>query len=284
MDHMMPGMDGIEAVRIIREKIGTDYARNVPIIALTANAIIGNEEMFLEHGFQAFISKPIDAQRLDSVLRQWVRNKNIEKELSAGSELEPAVTETFTLPFDDVDTVAGLERFSGNEEIYKSVLKSYVTNTRSLLDSLSGHLEEENLTDYAILVHGIKGSSFTIGAMDLGAKAEHMEHLAKAGEKERVLAENSAFVESVKNLLDLIDSALSVYKSQTSKPVATAPDPALLRELREACAEYDVGRIDRIMAQLDSFEYEKGTELVTWLQGQVDDMNFRVIIEGDWPA
>jgi len=59
MDHMMPEMDGIEATRIIREEIGTEYSQNVPITALTANAIVGNEEMFLSKGFQALISKPI---------------------------------------------------------------------------------------------------------------------------------------------------------------------------------------------------------------------------------
>ncbi|MCL2184261.1 MAG: ATP-binding protein [Treponema sp.] len=79
MDHMMPGMDGIEAVRIIREDIGTDYARNVPVIALTANAISGNEQMFLENGFQAFISKPIDMIRMDSILRKWVEKKDYKE-------------------------------------------------------------------------------------------------------------------------------------------------------------------------------------------------------------
>jgi CheY-like chemotaxis protein len=73
MDHMMPGMDGVEATKNIREKIGTPYAQNVPIIALTANAIVGNEEMFLANGFQDFISKPIDTAKLDAVLRRWVK-------------------------------------------------------------------------------------------------------------------------------------------------------------------------------------------------------------------
>ncbi|MDR2611293.1 MAG: response regulator [Deltaproteobacteria bacterium] len=83
MDHMMPGMDGIEAVRVIREEIGTDYARDVPIIALTANAIIGNEEMFLASGFQAYLAKPIDMGAMDRVLQTWVRNKDKEAELAA---------------------------------------------------------------------------------------------------------------------------------------------------------------------------------------------------------
>ena len=81
MDHMMPGMDGIEAVRIIREEIGTVYAKNVPIIALTANAMADSERMFLSNGFQAFIPKPIESARLDAVIRQWVRDRRQEAAL-----------------------------------------------------------------------------------------------------------------------------------------------------------------------------------------------------------
>ena len=68
MDHMMPGMDGIEATRIIHEEIDSDYARNIPIVALTANALVGNEELFLSKGFCAFLSKPMDSRKLAEVL------------------------------------------------------------------------------------------------------------------------------------------------------------------------------------------------------------------------
>ena len=71
MDHMMPGMDGIEAVAEIRA-IGTEYAERVPIAALSANAIAGSEKMFLEHGFQDFLAKPIEPAKLDAILRKWV--------------------------------------------------------------------------------------------------------------------------------------------------------------------------------------------------------------------
>ena len=77
MDHMMPGMDGIEATRLIRA-IDAEYARTVPVIALTANATAGNEEMFLANGFQAFLSKPLNVNKLDSVIQQWVRDKSKE--------------------------------------------------------------------------------------------------------------------------------------------------------------------------------------------------------------
>ena len=73
MDHMMPGMDGIEAANAIRA-LDTDYARTIPIIALTANAIQGTEQLFYANGFQAFLSKPIDIMQLDSVIRKWVHH------------------------------------------------------------------------------------------------------------------------------------------------------------------------------------------------------------------
>jgi CheY-like chemotaxis protein len=79
MDHMMPEMDGIEATQIIRTQIPGDYAKTLPIIALTANAISGNEEMFLQSGFNSYISKPIDIMRLDTVLNQFVRDRTREK-------------------------------------------------------------------------------------------------------------------------------------------------------------------------------------------------------------
>ena len=74
MDHMMPGMDGVEAAKRIRN-IGTRYAMKVPIIALTANAIAGNEQMFLNNDFQAFLAKPINIMYLDAVVKRWVRDK-----------------------------------------------------------------------------------------------------------------------------------------------------------------------------------------------------------------
>jgi CheY-like chemotaxis protein len=72
MDQMMPEMDGLEAARVIRNEIDLEYTKTVPIIALTANALKGNDAMFREHGFHDFLSKPIDILKLDEILRKWV--------------------------------------------------------------------------------------------------------------------------------------------------------------------------------------------------------------------
>ena len=77
MDHMMPGMDGIEATKAIRA-LDSAYAKNIPVIALTANAVAGNEQMFLNNGFNAFLPKPFNVKLLDSIILQWVRDKSKE--------------------------------------------------------------------------------------------------------------------------------------------------------------------------------------------------------------
>ncbi|MCL2791197.1 MAG: ATP-binding protein [Desulfobulbus sp.] len=292
MDHMMPGMDGIEATRIIREEIGTDYAIELPIIALTANAIAGNEKMFLSHGFQAFISKPIDMIRLDSVLRQWARNKDHEKEhdmergycifgkrMLHAENGEPPLG---GVAIDGVDIAAGLERFAG-EEAYIKVLQSYAANTRPLLAEIQKHLASGDLNSYAIAIHGIKGSSFGMAAIQAGTAAERLERLAIVGETERILAENGAFIEYMENLLDSIDGALAAYNSKNRRSTMAAPDPSLLQELREACGAYDAGRVDAAMSRLESFAYESGAELIAWLREQVEEMNYAVLSGGDWP-
>jgi signal transduction histidine kinase/FixJ family two-component response regulator len=79
MDYMMPEMDGLEAARIIRNEIGTEYARTVPIIAFTADAAVGSAEMFFQNGFQGFISKPINMKELNSVINTFVRDKEYEE-------------------------------------------------------------------------------------------------------------------------------------------------------------------------------------------------------------
>ncbi len=281
MDHMMPEIDGIEALRIIREEIGTEYARNIPVIALTANAIMGNEEMFLNQGFQAFLSKPIDIAKLDSVLRRWVRNK--DKEARPGAlaapppEDLPGAQGPAALRIDGVDTEKALERFAGSEEVFLDVLRSYSANTRALLGRLEEHLAAGNMDAYAIAVHGVKGASYGIAAQEAGKLAEGLEMAARAGQAGAVKASHAAFEAKATALLDAIDAATEAVGGE-HKPLAPAPQPMLLAQLRSACAAFDMDGVDAAMEALEAFRYESGEELVAWLRRQIDNMDFEAVI------
>ncbi len=283
MDHMMPNMDGLEATRIIRKEIGTMYANNIPIIALTANAIVGNKEMFLNNGFQDFISKPIDTIKLDSVLRRWVRDKKLEQDLPAKEVAAPpkkGSEETLLkgIAIKGLDMKGTLKRFSGDEGVIIEVLRSYATATGTILGNMKECLDGERLADYAIAVHGIKGSSYGICAREVASLAEALEKAARAGNLPAVRAGHETFEKTAEKLIKAIDGTLTRIKA-ADKPTAKAPNPELLRQLHEAVISFDMDRIDAIMADLEALRYESepGRELMAWLREQIDNMTFEAI-------
>jgi CheY-like chemotaxis protein len=207
MDHMMPGMDGIEATKKIRE-IGTEYAKTVPIIALTANAIVGNETMFLRSGFQAFLSKPIDIMRLDAEVRHWLRDKSQETEPDEIHASRHAVAKPpAALEVEGLDKAKALTAFGGSEETLVIVLQSYVDNTPELLDKIRTY-NEAQLQDYVLVVHGIKGTTYGICVESVGKQAEELEHAARRGDMQYVAEHNAKLIKAVEDLIERIRAAL----------------------------------------------------------------------------
>lgn len=310
MDHMMPGMDGLETARIIREEIGTDYARNVPLIALTANAIVGNDKVFLEKGFQAFLSKPIDAQKLDASIRRWVRDNAYERQVAAqnaargetlgyeglnmrkGGDRRGGVERRSGLDrramrasslaprlfVDGLDFRKGLERFGDDQESFFEVLRSYVLNTPPLLEKLEA-AKESSLPDYAVTVHGIKGSSYSIAAEPVGKFAEALEHAAKAGDSGFVRERHGEFLTLTRQLISQLSESLAKTGGEPQKTQKKHPDSEVLERLRAACAAYDMDGTNVAMTELERFDYEADADLVSWLRQQVDLMEFRKIEE-----
>ena len=299
MDHMMPGMDGIEAANAIRA-LGTDYAKNLPIIALTANVISGNEEMFLNKGFQAFLSKPVNIYRLDEVIRYWIRDKVKEKELNKNEHL---TSDQLLADLDNsqnkriltnrrsgidrrmiqkkytgLNIEKGIRRFCEDEKVYFNVLRSFAKNTRPLLDSIV-NVSKESLNDYATTVHGIKGSSHGIFADMLGDAAERLEKAAKAGDYEYVSVHNKTFLNAAWKLIHDLEEMLKDVDSMSTKPTMDKPDDELLRNLHKACEMYDIDGVDAAMAAIESYQYESDDGLAAWLRENVNLTNFRQIEE-----
>jgi CheY-like chemotaxis protein len=297
MDYTMPELDGIEATRMIREEIGSDYAKTVPVIALTANANItqidNNENLLSESGFQAFLSKPIDIMKLDAILRQWVRKQS--PGLDAETKGRPSANEaekadetpasgraaknTQAPGIHGIDRQAGLARFGGNEEVYLSVIRSFKVSTAHLIEKIRS-VSPETFADYAIIIHSIKGSSYGVEAHEIGKKAEELEHAAKRGDFQFVLDNNAAFIKTTEKLLaDLatLTDASATKVDETAR--LRAPDDALLIRMEEAAANFRIDILEEIMRSLERFKYETETELIAWLQKNVNRMDFSAIQE-----
>ena len=293
MDHMMPEMDGIEATHRIRN-IGTEYAENIPIIALTANAVVGNEEMFLNNGFQAFLPKPIEVSRLDEVLRRWVRDKEQDK-LLADQPVMP-VTQNRRVGNDrrtlvdrrgakrrklsehglpELDIEKGLERF-GDWKSFRDVLRSFVRHTRPLLETIR-EITSDSLPNYTITVHGIKGSSRGIFAENVAVLASFLEDAAREGNYNLVSRHNLNFLNALTQLMSEIEHLL--FETGMDIPKKDKPDMESLSELLRACENFDMDGVDTAMKKITDYEYESDDGLAVWLQENVEQSNLAQIKE-----
>jgi signal transduction histidine kinase/DNA-binding response OmpR family regulator len=285
MDHMMPEMDGVEATRIIRGEIDDDYARTVPIIAFTANALSGNREMFLANGFNSFISKPIDIMRLDMELNRWIRDRQSEETLAMYElSAKPADARDSSITPEwpglaGIDIASGIRRYE-SEAVYLDILRSYAAHTPKLLDRLSSP-SEDSLSDYAISVHGLKGSSYGICADEVGRLAEELEGMAKAGDIASVMARNGTFAQKVQKLLEEIKETLDAAGAHSRESGARAwipePDRGLLEKMLDGARGVKTSMMEEALAELERYEYDSEGALVTWLREKMDDLDYAAI-------
>jgi HPt (histidine-containing phosphotransfer) domain-containing protein len=284
--------------------------------------------MFLENGFQAYLSKPMDMQEVNKVMDAWVRDKEKEAKIvsedddqgkasapkaapAVGPKKDPGPLGKKTEPFapspgvtlfpapkaggpgnaqDDgdaplpdipgVDVARGVERFGGDQEVFLEMLRSFATNTDSLLKQVMDP-RESDLKPYMIVVHGIKSSSYGVCAQVAGKLAERLEKAAKESDFAFISANNQRFIEIVTKLTADIRKAVAAKDQELSgsKDVMERPDPAIIDSLLKACDSYDMDGIDTAIEELDKHSYQSDPNLVQWIRERAETMEFDRISE-----
>ncbi len=208
MDHMMPEMDGIETTRIIR-RMYPDYDE-VPIIALTANAVRGVREMFISEGMNDFVPKPIELPVLAAKLRQWLPP---EKILTMTSTV-PTETVIIGNNFARVNTAPELDKdealkLLGSEKLFRQVIKEYLRILPEKAERIEKLYREENWPDYAVEIHGLKNASRQIGAGELMSLCEETENAVNARKLSSVHESHDKIVTMYKGYSDLLPEYLA---------------------------------------------------------------------------
>jgi signal transduction histidine kinase len=280
MDHMMPEIDGVEATKIIRE-----MGYNNPIVALTANAITGQVDMFLNNGFDDFVSKPIDIRQLNTVMNKFIRDRHPTevRVLTQNNSIEHKKPEKLaTKSIRGLDIARGVERYHGNEDAYMKVLHSYSISTEGMLQFIE-KTNIDNIASYRIKVHGIKGASYDIYAEQIAKKFEKLENAAVSEDVEFISKHNTLYIESARKLLKKINDLLQAVKEENpneeSKPAKDMISDKLLMDLSNACKSYDVSAAEKALEDIEMFEYVTDKELSKWLRENVDLINFAEIVE-----
>ena len=254
LEARMPVMDGIEATRRIRQMDG-DYYKNLPIIALTALAGRGDRERFQSLGFDEFLSKPIDLNKMDIILHKFLQNK-----IRDIYDISTTKEENISIEADLViDTEAGIRQLGHNKDSYADILTIYVQDMEKRYSQLIAN--NDDIEKKTINFHAIKGSSANVGAYKLNEMAAEMEKLGKAGNTQAIDTLSEQFLQ----LLDLtIQSAkeyLQAYKGQQneSKSYKYAVETKYINDLIDACENMDMIKIEDIYETITHFVYPDNT-------------------------
>jgi len=255
MDHMMPKMDGIETTKKIRE-LGYSHT----IVALTANALIGRAEMFLQNGFDGFISKPIDSRELNAMLNELIRNRKPPEVIEA--------VRYFAYHHKNNTVPGAAKRISLNEELIAAAAHD-VENALAVLEELFSQVGAENvdLPLFITTVHGIKSALANIGENQLSNAALSLEHAGENHETKTITAEIYGFMDSLRYFLEKIKPKKTEESDNDSPDVSGGDMDFLhkkLNEIKTACEKLNVKDAKTAM---------NGLRAITWPRAIGDVIN-----------
>lgn len=259
MDHMMPEMDGVEATHLIRKIPGYESS---PIIALTANAIGGAKEMFINKGFSDFIPKPIELKVMTSKVRQWLNDELIK--LNQPGEIKTKVTPKKLLVA-DLDTEYALSML-GNKDLFWKILKEYHKNIHKKCDLIIKYFQNEDWKNYTIEVHALKSSSRQIGAVLLADKAAELEQAGKNEDVAFIKEKMPSMMEKYVSYADILAPYFDDTGKKEEKHEKKTIDQIVLKEkltvLKDAAENLDSDTMETIISELNEYSFTNEESLL----------------------
>lgn len=249
MDHMMPVMDGVETTQKIRE-LEDDYIQNMPIIALTANAVMGAREIFKQAGMNDFVPKPIELKNICSKIRTWLPKELIQKMSSPVLTKEHTSVQEFPA-IEGLNVAEGIKN-SGSLELFTNLLGDFY----KLIDLKSTKIEkclaDGMIRDYTIEVHALKNTARMIGAMELSELFYKMEQCGNAEDVETITKENPAIMELYRSYKPILEP-YGKANEQDKKEVPKDEIVRVLDKLNSAMDNFDLDGADAALVELEEY-------------------------------
>ncbi len=286
MDHMMPKMDGIECVSHMR-RLNVDIAADVPIVALTANAVKGARKLFLSAGMNDYLPKPIRLNELADVMTKWIPDKYKMKPEDFGPvrKVEVNLGEETGEPVEGlpgIDYKAGIQNVLGSEETYKELLKTFVDS-----DSMSeaeNYYKNRDLENYRITVHGLKSSARYIGANELSDHSKLLEDLAKEGNWSGIDEQHVKLKPLYDGVVDSINGYLDIHKDADTGEKVDIDHDSFLRKVEEIVLfmdDMDFDSAANIADGIRDIDYEDKSVLHQFKEGikYLDNFDFEEALD-----
>lgn len=255
MDHMMPVMDGVQTLHAIRALEGNP-SRDIPVIALTANAVAGARELYLKEGFQDYLTKPIDADKFENMLIEYLpsnvvymtNNRNISDEYEqtqdeGDGEFDIRESQLYLMGF---NLRNGLRYMGGDKALYGKVLRDFHSILQEKETALKDFLQKGDMPGYTIIVHSLKGNARNVGADDLADEAFELEKMAKAGQLEDVTVRSpilfgmmNTMRNSLRVYLETEDAGEKTGQQEPEESAGSITEDEWVRALQELAARLD---------------------------------------------
>lgn len=266
MDHMMPEIDGVETTRIIR-RFHKEYD-NVPIIALTANAVGGVKNMFLEEGMNDFIAKPIEVHVLINKVKQWLPKSKITKGVMSTAHTKQALPQ-----IEGIDMDAAI-KLVGNEKVFWSILKDYCRIIPQKIEMIKEYYETENWKNYTVEVHALKSSSRQIGAVGLAQKAEQLENAGNELDLETIRSNTQAALEEYEHYYEILKPYFTEQKNEATMELSNDILYAVFEEIENAIEELDTDMLEEAVRKLSVYKLDDvNSEYYNKMLKAVEDMD-----------
>ena len=251
MDHMMPKMDGIETVKTMR-----DEGYKGTIIALTANAVAGQAEMFLNNGFDDYISKPINMLQLNKILNKYIRD-------IYPSEIREKTAQQ-TVQRNKKESISNTEQNPLSSEIAKYFLSDAKKAIKVIEEAITNNFGNKGeIKNYIINVHAMKSALANIGEHELSAIASDLEQLARENKIDELLSKTAAFIELLNVVINKLNQAESVTVLEE-----TIEDQAFLQkkllDIQEACSTLDKKTTKALLNELKRKKWEHKTNIILY--------------------
>ena len=216
LDHMMPGLDGIETFRIMREK---KLCKQIPVIMLTANAIVGDREKYMEEGFDDFLTKPIIPDKLERMILRHLP-ENMVEEFSEPEKVQDEhesiapekVLALLEKKLPELDLKIALSCCGGATEFYLELLSDFVKIP--IKEELQMLIHNDNHKGYRVRIHGFKNSAYLIGAMRLGDLSRELEKMAEEGISGELQQLQAFFDEQFDRICEQFKETLAVCENE----------------------------------------------------------------------
>ncbi|MBE5950666.1 MAG: response regulator [Lachnospiraceae bacterium] len=262
MDHMMPVMDGIEATKALRA-MEEEYFKNVPVIALTANAVVEARAQFTDAGMNDFVSKPIEIKDICAKLKTW-----LPKHLICESETEVVAESCVLCGEEELPDIEGLNvcegiRYSGTKELFFSLLADFYKLIDMKTVKMEKCLADGMIRDYTIEVHALKNTARMIGAMELSELCLHLEQCGNAEDVETLTKETPKMLALYRSYKEIL-RPYAQLKTGEKKEMPAGEILAKLRELRDAMDNFDLDGADAAMDELETYRFAEECE--PWLE------------------